>query len=222
VPTLGQTQLGAEISGLHPERGLAWAVAFTNGSDNRVDDAASKDVHLRLSQQLGGQRVGGYVAYSPDVAGHGVGNESVHFGPDLDIYSRRAHVVGQLLAAHESNPTDRHRGLWYYGGFVEGHYRVTKDLLALLRFEHVWTQTFDDTRQGGATQVRRRVVEVTAGWQWLPLENVRLIAEVTYGRDDETVSNQVTNEWVGTLRLATAFWPFAPPFLAPTQPGVRR
>lgn len=222
VPTLGQTQLGAEISGLHPDLGVGGAVAFTNGSDNRVDDAASKDVHVRLSQQLGGNRLGWYVAYSPDVAGGGVDNESVRFGPDLDFYTRRGHAFGQFLAGHESNPTGRERGLWYYGAFVEGQYRVTKDHLALMRLEHVWTQSFDDTRQGGTTQVRRRIVELTAGWQWLPVENVRVIAEVTYGRDDETAQNHATNEWVGTLRLATAFWPLAPPFLAPTQPGVRR
>lgn len=221
VPTLGQTQLGVELSGLHPERGVGWAVAFTNGSDNRVDDAASKDLHVRLSQQLGGHRLGWYVAYSPDVAGHGVDNESVRFGPDLEFYSRRGRVVGQFLASHESNPTGRERGLWHYGAFVEGQYRVTKDVVGLMRLEHVWTQTFDDTRQGGATQVRRRIVEVTAGWQWLPIENVRVIAEVTYARDDETVGNHATNEWTGTLRLATAFWPFAPPFVAPTQPGGR-
>ncbi len=222
APTLGSTQLGAEVSGLQGERGLGWAVGFTNGSDNRVDDAASKDLHVRLSQMLGAHRVGWYLAYSPDSLGHGLDDETVRFGPDLDLYSRRFRVLGQLLLTHESNPTGFHRGLWHYGAFLEGQYRLTKDLLALARVEPVWTQGFDDRSAGGTTRARRRIVEVTAGWQWLLLENVRLIAEVTYARDEETVSDETTNEWTGTLRLATAFWPFAPPFLSPTQPGGRR
>ena len=222
VPTLGSTQLGAEVSGLHAERGLAWAVGFTNGSDNRVDDAASKDVYVRLSQLIGTHRVGGYLAYSPDVIGHGVDDETVRFGPDLDIYSRRFRLLGQLLVTHESNPTGYHRGLWHYGAFLEGQYRLTKELLALLRVEPVWTQSFDDRSAGGTTHARRRIVEVTAGWQWLLLENVRLLAEVTYARDEQTLSDETSNEWTGTLRLATAFWPLAPPFLWPTQPGGRR
>lgn len=220
-PTPGEPQLGAEIAGLHPESGFGWAAGFTNGSDNRVDDAASKDVYLHLSQGFGGHRVGWYFAYSPDVIGHGIDDESVRFGPDVDLYSRRFRLLGQLLAAYESNPSGQRRGLWYYGSFLEGQYRMTKDLLALLRFEGAWTQTFDDTRQGGVSQVRRRIWEVTAGWQWLLVENVKLIAEVTYGNNDETVSDQTTTEWTGTLRLVTAFWPLTPPFMSTSPSGVR-
>jgi hypothetical protein len=69
--------------------------------------------------------------------------------------------------------------------------------------------------------VRRRIWEVTAGWQWLLVENVKLIAEVTYGDNDETVSDRNTTEWTGTLRLATAFWPLTPPFLPPLPSGAR-
>ena len=222
APILGETQLGAEVSGLHAERGFGWAAAFSNGSNNRVDDAASKELHLRVSQMLGAHRAGWYVAYTPDALGHGVDDTRVRFGPDVDLYSRRFRLLGQLLVSYESSPTGVERGLWYYGTFAEGQFRLTKDLLALLRVEPVWTQSFDDRGQGGNTHARHRIVEVTAGWQWLALENVRLIAEVTYAQDDDTVADETSREWTGTLRLATAFWPFAPPFLMPTQPGVRR
>lgn len=221
APVLGETQLGAEVSALEAERGFAWSAGFTNGSNNRVDDAASKDLHLRVSQMLGAHRVGWYTTYSPDALGHGVDDTRVRFGPDIDLYSRRFRLLGQLLVSYESNPTGFARGLWHYGTFLEGQCRLTKDLLALLRVEPVWTQHFDDRGRGGETHARHRILEVTAGWQWLVLENVRLIAEVTYAQDDETVADDTAREWTGTLRLATAFWPFAPPFLSPTQPGAR-
>jgi hypothetical protein len=69
--------------------------------------------------------------------------------------------------------------------------------------------------------VRKRIWETTAGWQWLLVENVRVIAEVTYGEDVDTVSDQSTATWTGTLRLATAFWPLTPPFLPHSPSGVR-
>ena len=69
--------------------------------------------------------------------------------------------------------------------------------------------------------MRKRVWETTAGWQWLLVENVRVIAEVTYGEDVDTVSDQTTATWAGTLRLATAFWPLTPPFLPSSPFGVR-
>ena len=221
TPTLGETQLGAELAAYHETSGFGWATGFTNGSNNLVDGTASKDVYLHASQALGAHHVGFYVTYSPDLIGHGVDDHGVRFGPDLDVYSRRFRLLGQLLAGHESNPSGHERGLWYYGSFLEGQYRATKDLLALLRVEYAWTPTFDDTRQGGASRVRKRIWEATAGWQWLVVENVRVIAEVTYGEDTDAVSDQTTSTWTGTLRLATAFWPLTPPFLRPSPSAGR-
>jgi len=220
-PTPGEPQLGAQVAAQHEVSSFGWVAGFTNGSNNLVDGTASKDVYLRASQGFWSHRVGFYLAYSPDLIGHGVDDRGVRFGPDLDLYSRRFRLLGQFLAGHESNPSGRERGLWYYGSFLEGQYRVTKDLLALLRFEYAWTQTFDDTRQGGVSRVRKRIWETTAGWQWLLVENVRVIAEVTYGEDVDTVSDQSTATWTGTLRLATAFWPLTPPFLPHSPSEVR-
>src|SRR5207248_2479831 len=103
--------------------------------------------------------------------------------------------------------------LSYYGGFLEANYRLSTNLLALLRADYVWMPRFDDTRQGGTTAVRRELWEITAGPQWSLLENLKLLAEVTYGEDHETLSNRVTRTWAGTVRVVTAFWPFTPPAL---------
>jgi hypothetical protein len=221
APTLGETQLGAELAAHHEASGFGWVAGFTNGSNNLVDGTASKDLYVRASQTFGASRLGIYAAYNPDLVGHGVDDRGVRFGPDLDVYSRRFRLLGQFLAGHESNPTGRDRGLWYYGSFLEGQYRLTKDLLALLRVEYAWTQAFDDTDQGGVSRVRKRIWEATAGWQWLLVENVRVIAEVTYGEDADTVSDQTASSWTGTLRLATAFWPLTPPFLSHSPSGAR-
>jgi hypothetical protein len=66
---------------------------------------------------------------------------------------------------------------------------------------------------GGETRVRRQLWEVTGGGQWLIFENVKMVAEVTYGENHEAVRDRTVKTWAGTLRLVTAFWPLAPPGL---------
>jgi hypothetical protein len=130
TPTLGETQIGAELSALQPERGLSWAAGFTNGSDNRLSNTASKDVYLHVSQALGSHRLGLLMFYSPDIIG-GVQDRALRLGPDVDLYSRQFRLLGQFLAGYESNPTGHLQDLWYYGGFLEANYRLTTTLLSL-------------------------------------------------------------------------------------------
>jgi hypothetical protein len=66
------------------------------------------------------------------------------------------------------------------------------------------------------------VWQLTAGAQWLPLENLKLVVEGTYGENHEDVMDDTTESWLVTVRLATAFWPFTPPgleFLMPVGEG---
>ena len=213
-PTLGATQIGLELSGVQAARGLGWAAGFTNGSDERLSNAASQDVYLHLSQTLGLHRGGLVFYYSPDIVGDGVHDRTVRFGPDVDLYSRQWRILGQFLAACESNPTGYSESLWYYGGFLEVNYRLTAALVSLLRVDSAWSPRFDDRMRGGDTLTKRRLREVTGGWQWVLLQNLKVVAEVTYGENHDAVGDSTTKTWAGTLRVATAFWPLTPPGLS--------
>ena len=56
---------------------------------------------------------------------------------------------------------------------------------------------------------------LTGAWALRPdqLENVRLIVEGSIGERREGVSDRTVQVSSFTVRLATAFWPFTPPFL---------
>ena len=210
VAVLDEAQIGVELGGLAPATGFGWVLGATNGSNNRLDDSASRDFYARVSQPIGLHRIGLFVFYSPDLLGAGSRDRTLRVGPDVSWYNRRLRVLAQFLANHESNPTGHSEGLWYYGGFVEGEYRFTTWLLGLVRTEYAWTPRFDDRSEGGETDVRRRLWSVTGGGQWLLLQNFKLVAEVTFQEDRETVSNANDHSWFGTIRAVSAFWALDP------------
>ncbi|MEA2625705.1 MAG: hypothetical protein QOD06_1750 [Candidatus Binatota bacterium] len=212
VPVPAESQIALEASGLHSATGFGWALGGTNGSNDRLDDRASRDLYLRLGEQLGFQKVGFFLQYSPDTYGNGPANRTLRFGPDVSLYTRRLRVLAQVLAGRESNPTAHSTELWYAGGFVEGEYRVTATILGLVRGESLFSPRFDDTRAGGAMKARHALWALTGGGQWLLLENLKLVAEVTYQEDREGVRDETTSEWFATFRAVTAFWAFGHPF----------
>jgi hypothetical protein len=138
-------------------------------------------------------------------------SQALRIGPDLTLYNRRFQLFGQFLAGYDSNPTSFGQDLWYYGGFLEGNYRLTQSLVSLLRLEYAWLPDFDDTDVGGRTHIKRRLWRATGGSQWLLLENLKLIAEATYGENHESVSDRTVGNWSFTIRLTTSFWPLTPP-----------
>jgi hypothetical protein len=86
--------------------------------------------------------------------------------------------------------------------------------VSLLRLDYAWNPRFDDRSRGGSTHVKRRLWELTSGLQWLIFENLKAVAEVTYGESHESVTDSESASWRATLRLVTAFWPLTPPGLA--------
>lgn len=222
-PVLGETQIGAELSASHPEHGLGWAAGFTNGSNQRLDSSASEDFFAHASGVVGPCRLGLFLFYNPDIVGGGVGDRALRLGPDLDFYRRGFRLLGQFLAAYESNPTGHDEELWFYGGFLEGEVRLTPSLLSLLRIDWAWTPRFDDLIVGGETRTRRQLWELTAGGQWLIWQNAKLVAEVAYGENHDDVGGRTARYWAATFRLVSAFWPLAPAGpRAPEQwPGTR-
>jgi hypothetical protein len=218
-PRLGETQGGLDISASREAAGFAWSTGFTNGSDNRLDDTTSRDVYLHATQALGPLRLGLLTYYSPDILGHGAHDRTLRVGPDVDVYSRRFRLLGQFLAVHESNPTGVHESLWFYGGFLEANYRLTVTLMSLLRVDYAFAPTFDDRRLGGTTHTRRQLWELTGGWQWLLFENLKAVAEVTYGESHERVAGAADGSWSATVRLVTAFWPLTPPGVTEWRAG---
>jgi hypothetical protein len=220
-PVLGETQIGGDLSAWYPERGFAWSAGITNGSNNRLATVGSPNGYVHLVQAMGTHRIGFLMFYSPDLAGNDVQDRTLRLGPDMDLYSRRWRLLGQFLAGYESNPAGTLTSLWYYGGFLEAQYRLTTTLLSLVRFDYAWTPRFDDTTNGGDTRVERRIWEITGGGQWSILQNLKLVAEVTYGENHESVSDTAEKTWIGALHVVTAFWPLTPPGLSEWQRSER-
>jgi hypothetical protein len=210
---LSQTQIAVELSGLDPDRGHSFALGLANGTNNLANGKEEKDVYLRLGQDWNLHRVGLFGYYSPNFLRHGPNDWGLRFGPDVNLYWRQAGLRAQFLASYDAHPTGNEADLWSYGSFIEGEYRWTPSIVTLARFEYAAIPTFDDRDEGGGTRVRRRLWQATAGAQWLPFENLKLIAEVTYGENHEGVSDRSTESWFFTVRAATAFWPFTPPGL---------
>ena len=209
---LSSAQIGGEASMLDPDSGLQGAVGVVTGSNNRIDNNDSADVFVRVGQELSTHRAGLLLYYGPD----NLSTASEHvlrLGPDLTLYSRRARLAAQFLAGWDSNPTARQVDLWYYGGFVQGDYRLTTALIALLRLDYVGMPDFDDQSAGGSKHIRRRIWEITGGAQYLIQENLKVVAEVTYSENHEAVSDATATGLTATLRIATAFWPLTPPLV---------
>jgi len=209
---LASAQIGEEASLLNPDNGLQVVSGVDTGSNNRLDNNGSADVFFRFGQELATHRTGIFLYYGPNTLSTFT-DQILRLGPDLTLYSRRGRISTQFLAGWDSNPTNHHVDLWYYGGFVESDYRLTTDLIALLRFDYVGMPNFNDQSAGGTTHVRRQVWEITGGAQYLIRENLKVVAEVTYAENHEAVSDATGTALTATLRVATAFWPLTPPLI---------
>ena len=216
VPILGQSQIGGEVSVLHPSSGFGAAAGITKGSNNRLADEGSPEFYLRLGEEVGFQTVGVFLQYNPNNYPSGPRNQTLQVGPDFSVYTRRFRLLAQFLANFESDPTGHSQALWIYGGFLEGQYRVTATILGLLRAESAFNPVFDDTGAGGVTHVRDQFWALTGGAQWLLRENVKLVAEVSYEEDRETVQNSTKRVWFATIRAVMAFWLLDPFFGLPS------
>lgn len=211
---LSSAQIGSEIIWLDPDGGWQAATGIDTGSNNRIDNNSSADVFIRVGQELPDRRAGLFLYYAPDTLGAGAYDQALRLGPDLMLTSRRTRLALQFLAGWDSNPTGQHDDLWYYGGFAEGSFRFTAALIGLLRFDAVGMAPFDNHTAGGTVEVNRRLWEVTSGLQYLIEENLKVVAEVTYSENHESVSDVTASGVSATLRITTAFWPLTPPVLS--------
>ncbi len=209
---LASAQIGGELSMLNPDNGLQAAVGVDTGSNNRIDNNDSADFFIRVGQELPTHRLGLFLYYGPDNLST-ASERILRLGPDLTLSSRRTRLSAQFLAGWDSNPTGHDEGLWYYGGFLQGDYRFTTELIGILRFDYVGMPTFDDENFGGTKHVRRQLWEVTGGAQYLITENLKVVAELTYSENHEAVSDTTATGLAATLRIATAFWPLTPPLV---------
>lgn len=215
---LGATQYGVEMSAFGTASGRSLALGLVSGSNNHTDNNSSMDVYLRAGQQLGFHRLGLLAYYSPDVLGDGAVDSALRFGPDVALYFRRLLILGQFLAAHDTDPLTFGESLWWFAGFVEADFRITPSLVALLRPEAVKTTTFDDSTKGGSTRLRKHLWQLSGGLQWLLLENLKFLVEGTYGENAEELAGRQTESYAITVRLHTSFWPLTPPGLEWLRP----
>ena len=175
----GRRRSGVEVERLRTRQtDSAGALGVTNGSNNRKDNNASKDVYARVGRCVRLPQDGAVPLLQSRRAGAGSQRHRASLsGPTSISTSGAPGSSAQFLANYDSNPTARGEGFWFYGGFVEGNYRLTPHLLALLRTDHAWAPEFDDRAAGGTTNVQPWTLSVTAGVQFLLDENVKLIVE---------------------------------------------
>jgi hypothetical protein len=229
---LSSTQYSVELSALEPDADSAFWLGGSLGSNNKDDFNSSQDFFTRVQHNFGSGRehsAGLFLYYSPDALGTGVHDQALRVGPDLTLYWRRSRVVAQFLAGWDSNPTGHQVDFWYYGGFVEGNYRLTPRWVTLARIDAVGAPRFDDTSQGGQVDYQPRLWAATAGIQYLLDENLKLLVEGSYGAmgtgvatesygppgapgSTSTTSRIAPESWIVTFQLRTAFFPLRPPF----------
>jgi hypothetical protein len=185
-----------------------------------VANSTENHFNLEYLALLAGGELGPHLAFLADYAPlftiSQTGKQLENHNLGLGFLQAHAEPRGWLVnvrAGLIELPTGTDDDFWSTGSFVEGEYRWTPSIVTLARGEVVATPTFDDRDRGGQTRIRRQVWTVTAGAQWLTLENLKLIVEGTYGENHEDVSNETTESWLVTVRVATAFWPYTPPAL---------
>ena len=102
-----------------------------------------------------------------------------------------------MLWGRDSSPTGLGVPLEYWGGFTEVDYKLPLgkpgDLLALLRFDYVFTNRFDDLDAAeaiGAEGIRTkpRIFGVTGGLQYFFWENFKIVTEYTFREEKEQLS----------------------------------
>lgn len=214
ILSLQETQLLAEVYGnLYSERlgipGLQvrYHIGTANDSNVNADNNSDKGVFGRLELGYGGQTLGFFGYWTPNILdrsrppGFLGGKNSVRrLGPDLQLrfFDERLNITAQYLWAHDSNPTGVGEPFDYSGGFAQIDTVLPAGALGtfvpLVRFDYVKGDKFDDTERAKAlaqeaVRTEPRIWAVTAGVQYYAWENVKFVAEATYRRTTERLSN---------------------------------
>lgn len=232
---LSKAQLGVELNGLLMPGGkdapmLEYHLGVTNGSNNNdADPNTEKDIFGRLALTWGGQTLGVFGYWSPDVyddtlrrnrsiaaggilAGPGRSNEASAVGPDLTLslepFDVPLWLETQVLFNHESKPTGFNSFDWW-GGFAQLNWKVVRSLLAYARYDWLRGDGFNDTTVRGVTgPVKPREWQVVGGLQWYVLENFKLMVEYShheFKNNASSPSKQKMEEDFFTIRAALGF-----------------
>jgi hypothetical protein len=212
---LSKTQLLAELYGTaYSERLgvssllLRYHFGTANDSNRTADNNSSKSVFGRLSLGYLGQTIGFFGFWSPNILDRsrptgfpGRSNEVVRVGPDLHLtfLDEALSLAVQYLWGRDNDPTGVGKAFNFSGGFVEANYVIRAGglgrLVPLARFDYVRGDKFDNTTKAAAnalapSPVRTKplVWALTGGLYYLPWDNVKLSAEVTYRETEEQLS----------------------------------
>ncbi len=211
---LAKSQLLAEVYGsAYPEHlglpglVLRYHVGTANDSNRNGDNNGSKSLFGRVSLTYREHTLGFFGFWSPNVldrdlpAGFpGRSSAATRFGPDLQLrfFNEALSLSLQYLWGRDEDPTGTGTAFRFSGGFLEALYAIKlgkAGLLApLVRFDYVQGQRFDNTEGAtalgvAAIRAKPRVWALTGGLQYLPWENVKLMAEVTYRRTEDRLSS---------------------------------
>lgn len=207
------SQLGAELYGnIYPEvLGVSdlifrYNVGVTNASNREVDNNRNKGVYGRLEARYLNQSLSFFGFFAGNTldqdrpAGFpGGDSEAWRLGPDISLrfFEENLNIVSQFLWGRDSSPTGLGEPLEHWGGFTEVNYKLPLgkpgDLLALLRFDYVFTNRFDDLDAAeaiGAEGIRTkpRIFAVTGGLQYFFWENFKIVAEYTFREEKERLT----------------------------------
>jgi hypothetical protein len=143
----GERQLGAELMGYSPW-GLRYAVAVINGTNGHADNDTAFDYFARVSQSVGGQRIGalGYWGTAPTdfqrtstgatIRGSGRADQTFYrLGLDGDLRFTPIRLL--FLGVYGSDSAELFsvsdpQDATFTGGFVEGRYDLLKDWNTIL------------------------------------------------------------------------------------------
>ncbi len=235
---LSKSQLGVKLGGFFlpgggtmPEAAIVeYHFGVGNGSNNQSDPNTEKDIYGRLAVRWGGQMLGVFGYWSPDIysddlrrdvaienggilANLGRGNETSALGPDLTIslepFDIPVWLETQVLFNRETNPTGFKKSLSWWGGFAQLNWKIVKSLIAYGRYDWLRSDRFDDTGVGGVTgPVEPREWAAVGGLQWYVLENFKLMAEYSRHEFENPVSSpskQKLTEDFFTMRVGLGF-----------------
>lgn len=229
---LEDPQLGAELYGnIYPELSdildliIRYNVGVTNASARNPDNNQHVAVHSRLEvrylhQSLGffGLYTGNTVDQNPPAGFPGRKSRAWRVGPDLSLrfFNEHLNLFSQFLWGWDSSPTGLGVALKFQGGFTEVDYKLPLntmgDFVALLRFDYVFTSTFDDLGQGGTVRTRPRIFAVTGGLQYFFWEHFKVVVEYTFREEQERLSREESTrernnvrDHIVTVRFNAAF-----------------
>ncbi len=183
---------------------MEYHLGITNGSEDKADNNADKDLYGRFVMRWYRQSLGFFVYHSPDNYGDKIridGSTAVGTDPgfmkpgqqsknsadrtgidatlSLAAINIPIWLENQYMMNRESDPTGYGTEFKWKGGFHQLNWQMSKKSITYARYDWIKGDSFDNSAAAGANATISKPSEkdVVAGLQYLVEQNVKLIAE---------------------------------------------